>query len=311
VSVSSQLSPARMEFAPLKRGFGHTFGNSLRRVLLSSLPGAAVTAVRVAGVQHELSTVPGVREDMTDVVLNLRQLVCVLDGEDEVTARLDARGPGVATAADIELPAGLEILNPELELAHLGPGSHLELELTVSRGSGYRPAAGVGQAPGVIAVDAHFSPIKRVGFQVSSERVGESTDYERLALEVTTDGSLSAEQAVSEAASILIEELTQFLGQASAPTAQERPEPTTDPLAEWRLVEIEELGLGVRSYNCLRRVGVTTVAELAAMTPAELERVPSFGAKSLQEVEEALAERGLGLAVRQGAPTTDREDTDA
>src|SRR5262249_55428768 len=199
---------------PLDRGFGYTFGNSLRRVLLSSLEGAAVTSVKIEGVAHEFTTLPGVREDVTDIILNLKQLVCILHGESpEVEVRLTKRGEGVVTAADIEAPADLEILNPDLEIANLSSKGRLEITLTIGRGRGYVPAEGNrGQAHtiGVIPVDSMFSPINRVAYDVEAARVGQRTDYDKLILDVTTDGSIEAKDAIAEAAEILIRQLAIF-----------------------------------------------------------------------------------------------------
>ena len=202
------------EIEPLDRGFGYTFGNSLRRVLLSSLEGAAVTSVKIEGVAHEFTTLPGVREDVTDIILNLKQLVCILHGESpEVEVRLTKRGEGVVTAADIEAPADLEILNPDLEIANLSSKGRLEITLTIGRGRGYLPAEGNrGQAHtiGVIPVDSMFSPINRVSYDVEAARVGQRTDYDKLILDVTTNGSIDPKDAIAEAAEILIRQLAIF-----------------------------------------------------------------------------------------------------
>ena len=199
---------------PLDRGFGYTFGNSLRRVLLSSLEGAAVTSVKIEGVAHEFTTLPGVREDVTDIILNLKQLVCILHGESpEVEVRLTAKGEGTITAADIEAPADLEILNPELEIANLSSKGRLEITLTIGRGRGYVPAEGNrGQAHtiGVIPVDSMFSPIRRVAYDVEAARVGQRTDYDKLILDITTDGSIEPKDAIAQAAEILIRQLAIF-----------------------------------------------------------------------------------------------------
>jgi len=199
---------------PLDRGFGYTFGNSLRRVLLSSLEGAAVTSVKIEGVAHEFTTLPGVREDVTDIILNLKQLVCILHGDSpEVEVRLTKRGEGIVTAADIEAPADLEILNPELEIANLSSKGRLEITLTIGRGRGYVPAEGNrGQAHtiGVIPVDSMFSPINRVSYDVEAARVGQRTDYDKLILDVTTNGSIDPKDAIAQAAEILIRQLAIF-----------------------------------------------------------------------------------------------------
>jgi DNA-directed RNA polymerase subunit alpha len=289
----------RFEVEPLDRGFGHTFGNSLRRVLLSSLEGAAVTSVRIEGVQHEFTTIPGVREDVTDMILNLRELVCRLHGEiGEIEVELSKVGPGQVTAADISAPADLEILNPELEIANLEAGARLEMILMISRGRGYVPAEqnkGAGITIGVIPVDSNFSPVRRVRYEVSPARVGQRTDYDKLSLEIQTDGSVDPRSAMSEAAETLIGRLAIFAD----------PESTrllTEPVADeppvgggMHDIMIEELELGVRSYNCLKRVGVETIGDLISKTEGELSAIPNFGKKSIEEVKENLATHGLSL----------------
>jgi DNA-directed RNA polymerase subunit alpha len=291
---------------PLDRGFGYTFGNSLRRVLLSSLEGAAVTSVKIEGVAHEFTTLPGVREDVTDIILNLKQLVCILHGESpEVEVRLTKRGEGVVTAADIEAPADLEILNPDLEIANLSSKGRLEVTLTIGRGRGYVPAEGNrGQAHtiGVIPVDSMFSPINRVSYDVEAARVGQRTDYDKLILDVTTDGSIDPKDAIAEAAEILIRQLAIF-------TDLDRIEHYRDALTDgdgggegvppiangMENFPIEELELGVRSYNCLKRVGIETIGDLVVKSESELAAIPNFGKKSIEEVKETLAQHGLTL----------------
>src|SRR5579885_3348052 len=287
---------------PLDRGFGYTFGNSLRRVLLSSLEGAAVTSVKLEGVAHEFTTLPGVREDVTDIILNLKQLVCVLHGESpEVEVRLTAKGEGTITAADIEVPADLEILNPELEIANLSSKGRLEITLTIGRGRGYVPAEGNrGQAHtiGVIPVDSMFSPIRRVAYDVEAARVGQRTDYDKLVLDVTTDGSIEPREAIAQAAELLIRQLAIFtdieriegFGEAAA---EQAAEPSLAHGME--NFPIEELELGVRSYNCLKRVGIETIGDLVSKTETELGAIPNFGKKSIEEVKETLAAHGLTL----------------
>src|SRR6187455_2183410 len=214
--VHEELNEDRgvFEIEPLDRGFGYTFGNSLRRVLLSSLEGAAVTAVKIEGVSHEFTTLPGVREDVTDVILNLKSLVCRLHGESpEIEVHVSKRGPGAVTAADIEAPADLEILNPELEIAHLSDKGKLELTLTIGRGRGYVPAEnnrGPEHTIGVIPIDSIFSPVRRVSYDVEAARVGQRTDYDKLRLDVTTDGSIDPKEAIAQAAEILIRQLAIF-----------------------------------------------------------------------------------------------------
>jgi DNA-directed RNA polymerase subunit alpha len=291
---------------PLDRGFGHTFGNSLRRVLLSSLEGAAVTSVKIEGVAHEFTTLPGVREDVTDIILNLKQLVCILHGESpEVEVRLSAKGEGTITAADIEAPADLEILNPELEIANLSSKGRLEITLTIGRGRGYVPAEGNrGQTHtiGVIPVDSMFSPIRRVAYDVESARVGQRTDYDKLILDVTTDGSIEPRDAIKEGAEILIRQLGIFTDPERIDTLVGGEAPSADGGApELSLAHgmenfpIEELELGVRSYNCLKRVGIETIGDLVTKTENELASIPNFGKKSIEEVKETLAQHGLRL----------------
>jgi DNA-directed RNA polymerase subunit alpha len=290
---------------PLDRGFGYTFGNSLRRVLLSSLEGAAVTSVKIEGVSHEFTTIPGVREDVTDIILNLKSMICVLHGESpEIEVRMSARGAGEVTAGDIEAPADLEILNPELVLAHLSDRGRLEMTLTIGRGRGYAPTD-LARSPettiGVIPIDAIFSPVRRVSYDVEAARVGQRTDYDKLRLDVTTDGTIDPKEAIAQASEILIRQLMIFTdmdvwqrGDAQqAPTDGAGP---TESLAHgMENFPIEELELGVRSYNCLKRVGIETIGDLVTKTENELAAIPNFGKKSIEEVKETLAAHGLNL----------------
>jgi DNA-directed RNA polymerase subunit alpha len=293
---------------PLDRGFGYTFGNSLRRVLLSSLEGAAVTSVKIEGVAHEFTTLPGVREDVTDIILNLKQLVCILHGDSpEVEVRLTKRGEGVVTAADIEAPADLEILNPELEIANLSAKGRLEITLTIGRGRGYVPAEGNrGQSHtiGVIPVDSMFSPINRVSYDVEAARVGQRTDYDKLILDVTTNGSIEPKEAIAEAAEILIRQLAIFtdleriegFGESAAASGDGGADSAGVSLAGgMENFPIEELELGVRSYNCLKRVGIETIGDLVTKSESELAAIPNFGKKSIEEVKETLGQHGLTL----------------
>ena len=288
---------------PLDRGFGYTFGNSLRRVLLSSLEGAAVTAVKIEGVAHEFTTLPGVREDVTDVLLNLKNLICRLHGESpEMEVHIAKKGAGAVTAADIQAPADLEILNPELEFAHLSDKGKLEMTLTIGRGRGYVPAElnrGPEQPIGVIPIDSIFSPVRRVSYDVEAARVGQRTDYDKLTLDVTTDGSLEPRDAIGQAAEILIRQLAIFTdldrmeGFGEAAAAESGAEaPTAHGMENF---PIEELELGVRSYNCLKRVGIETIGDLVSKSENELAAIPNFGKKSIEEVKETLQTHGLGL----------------
>ena len=279
---------------PLDRGFGYTFGNSLRRVLLSSLAGAAVTSVRIEGVAHEFSTISGVKEDVTDIVLNLKGIVCRMHSDaSEIEAALVATGPGDITAADIDLPSGVEILNPEVHIATLDKKSRLELYLTIGRGRGYRPAEdnkSPDQPIGVIPIDSIFSPVRR----------------DKLTLDIETDGSVDPQAALREAAELLISQLAIFTDEDRIEELRAGPAgqldgglagaPGVTPLAlqgeEWGIL-IEELELGVRSYNCLKRAGIQTVGDLISKSEAELNAIPNFGKKSIDEVIETLEARGL------------------
>jgi DNA-directed RNA polymerase subunit alpha len=300
------------QIEPLDRGFGHTFGNSLRRVLLSSLEGAAVTSVKVEGTAHEFTTLPGVREDVTDIVLNLKNLVARLHGDSpEVEVHIAKKGPGIVTAADIEAPAELEILNPELEIANLSDRGRLELTLTIGRGRGYNPAElnrGPQHTIGVIPIDSIFSPVRRVSFAVEAARVGQRTDYDKLMLDITTDGSVDPKDALGEAAEILIRQLAIFtdidkmegFGEAAVVTG-DGVSPETGLARGMENFPIEELELGVRSYNCLKRVGIETIGDLVMKTENELAAIPNFGKKSIEEVKETLAQHGLTLRGDSGS----------
>src|SRR3989449_9687604 len=302
--VHEELDAERgiFEIEPLDRGFGYTFGNSLRRVLLSSLEGAAVTSVKIEGISHEFTTLPGVREDVTDIILNLKNLICRLHGDSpEIEVHVVKRGAGVVKASDIEAPAELEILNPELEISHLSDKGKLEMTLTIGRGRGYVPGElnrGPEHTIGVIPIDSIFSPVRRVAYEVEAARVGQRTDYDKLILDVTTDGSIEPRDAIGQAAEILIRQLAIFtdleriegLGEAAAEAATEAP-----AAHGMENFPIEELELGVRSYNCLKRVGIETIGDLTSKSDGELVAIPNFGRKSIEEVRGALAAHGLTL----------------
>ncbi len=295
---------------PLDRGFGYTFGNSLRRVLLSSLAGAAVTSVRIEGVAHEFSTIPGVKEDVTDIILNLKEIVARMHSDAaEIEVSLVANGPGDITASDIDLPSGVELLNPEAHVATLEKKTKLEMYLTIGRGRGYSPAEDnktPDQPIGVIPIDSIFSPVKRVAYQVESARVGQRTDYDKLTLDIETDGSVAPQAALREAAEILIQSLAIFTDADRLEELQGRPDgravetdgggaprgPASNGMDD---ILIEELELGVRSYNCLKRAGVQTVGDLLQKSESELNAIPNFGRKSIEEVIETLKARGLDL----------------
>ena len=301
VSEDADERSGRFTIEPLDRGFGYTFGNSLRRVLLSSLEGAAVTSAKIEGVAHEFTTLKGVREDVTDILLNLKNLICRLHGESpEVEVRLEKRGSGPVTASDIEAPADLEILNPDLEIANLSDKGRLEITLTIGRGRGYVPAElnrGPEHTIGVIPVDSIFSPVRRVSYEVEAARVGQRTDYDKLTFDVTTDGSLEPRDAIAEAAEILIRQLAIFTDidriEGFGETAEAEAEaPQAHGMENF---PIEELELGVRSYNCLKRVGIETIGDLVSKTENELAAIPNFGKKSIEEVRETLQAHGLTL----------------
>jgi DNA-directed RNA polymerase subunit alpha len=299
------------QIEPLDRGFGYTFGNSLRRVLLSSLEGAAVTSVKIEGVAHEFTTLPGVREDVTDILLNFKNLIARLHGDSpEIEVRLSKRGAGTVTAKDIEAPAELEILNSDLEIANLSDKGKLEVTLTIGRGRGYVPAElnrGPEHTIGVIPVDSIFSPVRRVSYDVEAARVGQRTDYDKLILDVTTDGSLDPRDAIGQAAEILIRQLAIFTdldrieGFGEAAAATDGGAGLEPALAHgMENFPIEELELGVRSYNCLKRVGIETIGDLVVKTENELAAIPNFGKKSIEEVKETLATHGLTLRGENG-----------
>jgi DNA-directed RNA polymerase subunit alpha len=260
-----------------------------------------VTAVKIEGVAHEFTTLPGVREDVTDIILNLKNLVCRLHGESpEIEVHVSKKGPGVVTAADIEAPADLEILNPELEIAHLADKGKLEMTLTIGRGRGYLPAdlnRGPETTLGVIPIDSIFSPVRRVAYEVDAARVGQRTDYDKLVLDVTTDGSVAPKDAIAGAAEILIRQLAIFtdlekLDMSDVPSPDSEPAPPSHGMENF---PIEELELGVRSYNCLKRVGIETIGDLTSKSENELAAIPNFGRKSIEEVRETLAAHGLTL----------------
>ena len=291
----------RFEVEPLDRGFGHTFGNALRRVLLSSLEGAAVSSVKIEGVSHEFSTLPGLKEDVTDVILNLKGIICRLHGElDEVQVRLVKDKPGKVVAADIDVPAELEILNPDHYIASLSGSGAIEMTLNIRRGTGYVSADGNKGAEtviGVMPIDSIFSPIKRVSYIVESARVGQRTDYDKLILDVVTNGAITPEEALRQAAELLVDRLQIFTDPDRQRAFDDFPIEGVGAAAGGGMddVLIEELELGVRSYNCLKREGIQTVGDLVTKTEAELLNIPNFGKKSIDEVKEKLAERGLAL----------------
>lgn len=300
VETSEDDTYARFTIEPLERGYGNTLGNSLRRVLLSSLPGAAVTSVQIEGVLHEFSTIPGVVEDTTEIILNLKKLRFKLHQNEPSILRLEATKPGPATGADIiAADSDIEILNPEQVIVNQEDGARFRAEITVSPGRGYSPAERnktEDQPIGVIAVDSIFSPVTRVNFEVQNTRVGQITDYDKLTLEVWTDGSTSPAEAISLSAKILNEHLDLFVNLSQSVNEIEvMVEKEEDGREKTLEMPIEELDLSVRSYNCLKRAGINYVHELTQKTENEMVKVRNLGKKSLEEVQQKLAQLGLSL----------------
>ena len=293
------VNPTRSRFIiePLEPGFGYTVGNSLRRTLLSSIPGAAISSVRIESVLHEFSTIPKVTEDVTDIILNLKELVLRSESDEPATVYLKAKGPGAVTAGDISPPAGIEILNTDLHIATLGKGGSLEMEMTVERGVGYR-MADKNKKPrepiGVIPVDSIFSPVRRVSYAVENTRVEQMTDRDRLILDVETDGSVTPREALASAGGTLLELIQLFGDLAEAQSMQVGPA-EDDSVPSDYAITVEELNLSVRSYNCLKREGINTVGDLVDKSETELMDIRNFGQKSIDEVKAKLEELGLGL----------------
>jgi len=288
--------------SPLEPGFGHTFGNSLRRTLLSSIPGAAVTQVRFDDALHEFDVIPGVKEDVTDLILNLKDLVLRCDSEEPVQLRLDVRGPKDVTASDIQTTADVELLNPELHLATVNDKGRVALELTVEQGRGYLSAEKNKRTPtiGLIPVDAIFSPVRRVSFSIEPTRVEQATNYDRLTIEVETDGSISPRDALASAGDTLRSLVALVADLTVEPKGLElgevAPALTTSPDLE---LPIEELDLSERPRNCLKRARVDTIGQLVQKSEDDLLAITNFGSKSLDEVLQKLDERGLSLRVKE------------
>ncbi len=303
VEISEDNRYGKFVCEPLERGYGTTLGNSLRRILLSSLPGAAITSIRIDGVLHEFSTIPGVRDDVTNIILNLKSLCFKMLSDESKVLRIDVEGEREVTAADIIPDADIEILNPELHIATLNKEGSLHMEMTVERGRGY-VSADKNKKPdhviGIIPIDSIFSPVLRVNYTVSDTRVGNATDYDKLVLEIWTDGSIRPEEAVSKAASILISHLKLFQNMAGLTEEEEMEdgaftEAEENDTAKVMEMTIEDLDLSVRSYNCLKRANINTVANLTAKTEEEMMKVRNLGRKSLEEVKKKLQELELSL----------------
>ena len=299
LETSSDNTYGKFVVEPLERGYGITLGNSLRRVLLSSLPGAAVTSVKIDGVLHEFSTIPGVKEDVTEIVLNLKTLSVKLDGEEPRLVRIEAEGGGEIKAGDIVHGPDVEILNPELHIATLEDDANLYMEITLEKGRGYISAEKnkePGQPIGIIPVDSIFTPVTKVNFRVDNTRVGQVTDFDKLTLEVWTDGSIAPDEAVSLGAKILNEHLNLFITLTEqirdVEIMVEKEEDKKEKVLE---MTIEELDLSVRSYNCLKRAGINTVEELTQKTEEYMMKVRNLGKKSLEEVQSKLSELNLNL----------------
>jgi DNA-directed RNA polymerase subunit alpha len=295
-----QLTDTRSKFIvePLEPGFGYTLGNTLRRTLLSRIPGAAVTSIQIEGIQHEFTTVPGVVEDVVDIILNVKQIVVRMTTVDTQTLYLSAKGAGEITAGDIKVPAGVEIVNPEQLIATLSASGRLEMELTVGPGVGYRTAAAAAPtgAIGVIPVDAIYSPVRRVAYQVENTQVGDITNFDRLVLDVETNGALSPSEAVSSSGKTLAELMTLFADMGEGvglELGEVQSESSSSPDLD---LPIEALDLSERPRNCLRRAQVKTVGELVQRTADDLLNITNFGQKSLEEVTAKLDELGLSLA---------------
>ena len=303
IDSQEDVSYGKYIVEPLERGYGTTLGNSLRRILLSSLPGTAATSIKIAGVQHEFSTVPGVKEDVTEIVLNVKKIIAKLHCQGTKTVYIDAAGECEVTAGDIKADGEVEILNPEQHICSLGPDASFNMEITLSHGRGYVPSDKnkTPQTPiGVIPVDSLYSPVYKVNYTVENTRVGNMTDFDKLTLEVWTDATTTAKDAVSIAAKILTEHLTLFTDLsetvASQSIVREKNQDVDPPALK---LTIEELDLSVRSFNCLKRANINTVRDLISRTPEEMMKVRNMGKKSLDEVQNKLAMMGLSLATEE------------
>ena len=300
IDSQDDVSYGKYIVEPLERGYGTTLGNSLRRILLSSLPGTAATSIKIAGVQHEFSTIPGVKEDVTEIVLNVKKIIAKLHCQGTKTVYIDAAGECEVTAGDIKADGEVEILNPEQHICSLGPDASFNMAITLSHGRGYVPSD-KNKTPnmpiGTIAVDSIYTPVYKVNYTVENTRVGNMTDYDKLTLEVWTDSTISARDAVSLGAKILSDHLSLFTNLsetvASKPTMAEKAETHRDKVLE---MTIEELDLSVRSFNCLKRANINNVEDLISRTGEDMMKVRNMGRKSLEEVQNKLAMMGLSLA---------------
>ena len=292
---------ARVTLEPLERGFGYTLGNALRRILLSSLPGAAVTEVRIEGVQHEYSSIPGVQEDVIEILLNLKNLAVRMHGRDEAVVRINKKGPGTVTAGDIQLDHDIEVVDSNYVLAHLSPEGELNMDLTITRGRGYQVVEIEGgedetRTVGLLKLDASYSPIRRVAYSVDNARVEQRTDLDKLTIDIETNGTIDPEEAVRRAATILHEQVSVFvLLETTDRVASEMEDEGIDPLL---LRSVDDLELTVRSANCLKAENIYFIGDLIQRTEVELLKTPNLGKKSLTEIKDVLANRGLSLGAR-------------
>ncbi|MDP2810194.1 MAG: DNA-directed RNA polymerase subunit alpha [Rhodocyclaceae bacterium] len=297
------LSPvhARVVMEPFERGYGHTLGNALRRILLSSMPGAAPTEVSIEGVLHEYSTLDGVREDVVDILLNLKGVVLKLHNRGEALLNLSKKGEGLVTAADIEISHDVEIINPDHVIAHIAPGGKLDMQIKIETGRGYEPAntrvsAKENKSIGRILMDASFSPVRRISYQVESARVEQRTDLDKLIIDIETNGAVDPEESIRYAARILMDQLSVFSDLEGTPVSVESPKQTAvDPIL---LRPVDDLELTVRSANCLKAENIYYIGDLIQRTETELLKTPNLGRKSLNEIKEVLASRGLTLGMK-------------
>lgn len=299
IKESEDDTYGKIVLEPLERGYGTTLGNSLRRVLLSTLPGAAVTSIKIEGVQHEFSTIPGVVEDTTEIILNIKDLTFILHSDEPKLLRIEAQGEGEVKAKDIIADADVEIINPEQHIATLDTDGKLFMEMNLEKGRGYVTAdrnKKPGQPIGIIAIDSIFTPVRKVNFTVEDTRVGQRTDYDKLTLEIWTNGTIKPDDAVTMAAKVLIEHFNMFVGLTEKiediETPQEKEKDEREKILE---MPIEELDLSVRSYNCLKRAGINTIFELTQKTAEDMLKVRNLGKKSLEEVENKLSSFNLSL----------------
>lgn len=299
IEMSEDHSYGKFVVEPLERGYGSTLGNSLRRILLSSLPGVAVTSIKIDGVLHEFSTIPGVAEDVTEIILNIKNLALKMHGDNTKLIKIDVQGEKKVTANDIICDSDIEIVNPDLHIASLGEGHRLYMEMTVEKGRGYQTSdknKQPGQPIGIIPIDSIFTPVRKVNYIIQNTRVGQITDYDKLTLEVWTNGTINPDEAISLGAKILSEHLKLFITLTdhvgSVEIMVEKEEDKKEKVLE---MTIEELDLSVRSFNCLKRAGINTVEELTQRTEEDMMKVRNLGKKSLEEVQQKLEALGLGL----------------